>query len=143
MYGICLVYSWLDQEFSQEVMCWLYTQGLWVFLGKRLLLWVCGCRHSIYNYVVMTTRKLVHDEVKIFWCYGVSCPVVHAPFTPRGAWMTGHETICCMNYHVHSTWVCYQASNLIMHALPPCQAAKQGAHVSQSFFMRIYLILAV
>ena len=27
--------------------------------------------------------------------------------------------------------------------LPPCQAAKQGTHIPQSFFMRIYLILAV
>ena len=110
----------VDQEFSQlgsDVLA-VYTAVylVWAFLGKRLLLWVCGCRHSIYNYVVMTTRKLVHDEVKIFWCYGVSCPVVHAPFTAKGAWMTGHETTCCMNYHVHSTWVCYQASNLIMHA---------------------------
>ena len=69
----------VDQEFSQEVMCWLYTQRSMGFSWKKTL--VVGVWVQTFNYVV---RKLVYDEVKI-WCYGVSCPVVHAPFTSRGA----------------------------------------------------------
>ena len=56
--SIAGVYWGLSQEVPACVQC-IHMQHSMVFLGKRLLLWVCGCKHSTYNYVVVTTRKLV------------------------------------------------------------------------------------
>ena len=64
VWSIAGVYWGFSQEVPARVGCTQHSISM-VFLGKRLLLWVCGCKHSTYNYVAMTTRKLVNDEIKI------------------------------------------------------------------------------